>query len=64
MSELLERAGIDPGEYRRDELFVLRATVMSPYHLPAAETGHRQALLAEFVEKLAAKAADTVTTLD
>ncbi len=62
VGELLERAEIDPGEYQRHELFVLRATVMSPYHLLAAETGHRQALLAEFVEKLAAKAADTVTT--
>ena len=53
---LLERAGIDPAEYRDQDLFVLRVAVMSPYHLLAAETGHRQALLAEFVERLAAKA--------
>jgi glutamate/tyrosine decarboxylase-like PLP-dependent enzyme len=56
ISPLLDRAGIDPAEYRGEELFVLRATIMSPYHVLAAETGHRQTLLAEFVERLAAKA--------
>ncbi|HVN27371.1 MAG TPA: pyridoxal-dependent decarboxylase, partial [Candidatus Binataceae bacterium] len=55
---LLERAEIDPCEYRQARLFVLRATVMSPYHLLAAETNHKQALLAEFVECLAGKAAE------
>ena len=58
---LLDRAGIDPSEYRGQDLFVLRATIMSPYHVLAAETGHRQALLAEFVERLAAKASAAVT---
>ena len=53
---LLDRAGIDPAEYRTQDLFVLRATIMSPYHVLAAETGARQGLLAEFVERLAAKA--------
>ena len=33
----------------------MRATVMSPYHVMAAETGHKQALLAEFLELLAHK---------
>jgi len=55
---LLERAGIDPADYRNQGLFVLRATVMSPYHLLAAETNHRQVLLAEFVERLAVKATE------
>ncbi len=58
---LLQRIGIDPADYRHHGLFVLRATVMSPYHLLAAETQHRQALLAEFVDCLAAKA-DEVTS--
>lgn len=53
---LLERAGIDPADYREQGLFLLRATVMSPYHMLAAETGHKQALLAEFVECLAREA--------
>jgi glutamate/tyrosine decarboxylase-like PLP-dependent enzyme len=55
---LLERLEIDPAEYRQHGLFVLRATVMSPYHLLAAETNHHQALLAEFVDCLAVKAAE------
>ncbi|MBZ5602570.1 MAG: hypothetical protein LAO79_09710 [Acidobacteriia bacterium] len=62
ISPLLERAGIDPGEYRQEGLFVLRATVMSPYHLLAAETNHQQVLLAEFAERLAAKATEAVTS--
>jgi len=56
IAPLLEHAGIDPAEYRQHGLFVLRATWMSPYHLLAAETGHHQSLLAEFMEKLGEKA--------
>jgi hypothetical protein len=49
---LLDRAGIDPVEYRLQGLFVLRATLMSPYHVLAAETGDSQSLLAEFLDRL------------
>ncbi len=56
VSDLLRRAGLDPAGYKREGIFVLRATVMSPYLTLAAETGHRQCLLAEFVEHLAAAA--------
>jgi glutamate/tyrosine decarboxylase-like PLP-dependent enzyme len=51
ISGLLERAGLDAGEYQRHGLFILRATVMSPYHSLAFETGARS-LLTEFVERL------------
>ena len=44
----------------RENLFVLRATIMSPYHVLAAESGHRQALLAEFVECIASTASAAV----
>lgn len=49
---LLDRAGIDPAEYRLHGLFVLRATLMSPYHVLAAETGDSQSLLTEFLDRL------------
>jgi hypothetical protein len=49
---LLDRAGFDPAAYRLHGLFVLRATLMSPYHVMAAETGHHQSLLAEFLDRL------------
>jgi tyrosine decarboxylase len=57
---LLGRAEIQPADYREHGLFLLRATVMSPYHVLAAETGHKQALLAEFVEQLAREADEAV----
>jgi hypothetical protein len=56
MATLLKRAGLQEEEYTTDGLFLLRATVMSHYHVMAAETGHKQALLADFVELLAQKA--------
>lgn len=55
MIPLLERAGLDPQQYAAEGLFLLRATVMSPYHVIAAETGRKQALLADLVELLAQK---------
>jgi hypothetical protein len=55
MATLLERAGLKKDEYMADGLFLLRATVVSHYHVMAAETGHKQALLADFVELLANK---------
>lgn len=36
---------------------------MSPYHLLAAETGHHQSLLAEFMEKLGEKAQEAICAL-
>jgi glutamate/tyrosine decarboxylase-like PLP-dependent enzyme len=50
---LLDRAGVDAEEYEREGLFILRATVMTPYIMLAAETGHKQELLVEFMERLA-----------
>jgi hypothetical protein len=55
MATLLERAGLKQDQYLAEGLFLLRATVMSHYHVMAAETGHKQALLADFVELLANK---------
>ncbi|MBK9170683.1 MAG: hypothetical protein IPM24_24910 [Bryobacterales bacterium] len=60
---LLERAGVDAEEYAKLGIFVLRATVMNPYLVLHAETGHRQALLAELVERLAAEAEDCAAKL-
>jgi glutamate/tyrosine decarboxylase-like PLP-dependent enzyme len=56
MAPLLERAGLTEPEYAAEGLVLLRSNVMSPYHVMAAETGHKQDLLAEFVELLAQKA--------
>jgi hypothetical protein len=53
VASLLERAEVDPSDYPKHGIFVLRATVMSPYIVLAAETGHKQDLLADFVEALA-----------
>jgi len=53
VAELLERAGVEPAAYPAEGIFVLRATVMSPYIVLAAETGHKQDLLDEFVVTLA-----------
>ncbi len=53
VSDLLERAGVDASEYPLEGIFVLRATVMTPYITLAAETGHKQALLADFMETVA-----------
>ncbi len=53
VADLIERAEVDANEYPAEGIFVLRATVMTPYLTLAAETGHRQALLADFVEALA-----------
>jgi glutamate/tyrosine decarboxylase-like PLP-dependent enzyme len=55
LAALLDRAELDPAEYRQQGLFVLRATVMSPYHVLAAESGGRQSLLAELIECLHVK---------
>lgn len=60
VADLLERAEADPEEYPREGIFVLRATVMTPYITLAAETGHKQTLLAEFMETLAGLAEEVV----
>jgi glutamate/tyrosine decarboxylase-like PLP-dependent enzyme len=60
VADLLERAEVDPGDYPREGIFVLRATVMTPYLTLAAETGHKQAHLAEFMETLAALTEETL----
>jgi hypothetical protein len=61
MADLFARAGIDPAEYRLHGLFVLRATLMSPYHVLAAESGHGKSLIEEFFECLHQK---TIALLD
>lgn len=63
VADLLARAEVDPEEYPREGIFVLRATVMTPYITLAAETGHKQTLLAEFMETLAALAGEAVSGL-
>jgi len=63
VTPVLERAGIHPAEYHQHGLFVLRATWMSPYHLLASETGHRQSLLAEFMERLGNTVQDAMRAL-
>lgn len=52
MADLFARAVIDPADYRMHGLFVLRATLMSPYHVLAAESGHGKSLIEEFFECL------------
>jgi glutamate/tyrosine decarboxylase-like PLP-dependent enzyme len=52
----LARLEIDTSEYREHGLFVLRATVMTPYIVLAEETGGHRPYLAQFMERLAAKA--------
>jgi tyrosine decarboxylase len=60
----LQRFDIDPSEYYQHGLFVLRATIMSPYIVLAEETERKgPPYLAQFVERLAAKAAEGITTL-
>jgi len=61
VADLLARAEVDPEEYPREGIFVLRATVMTPYITLAAETGHKQTLLAEFMDTLAAIAEEAVS---
>ena len=43
---LLDRAGIEPADYRLHGLFVFRATLMNPYYGIASESGH--SYVAEF----------------
>ncbi len=60
VADLLARAEVDAADYPREGIFVLRATVMTPYITLAAETGHKQALLAEFMGALAALAEEAL----
>ena len=53
----LQRFEIDQTEYYEQGLFVLRATMMSPYIVLAEETGRKgRPYIAQFMERLAAKA--------
>jgi glutamate/tyrosine decarboxylase-like PLP-dependent enzyme len=63
VEELLMRAGVDTADYPKLGIFVLRATVMNPYILLNAETGHRQAFLADLVERIALEAKACVEEL-
>jgi len=61
----LQRFDIDPSEYYRHGLFVLRATIMSPYIVLAEETERKgPPYLAQFVDRLAAKAAEGIATIN
>lgn len=60
----LQRFAIDPGEYYQHGLFVLRATLMSPYIVLAEESGRKgRPYLAQFIERLAAKAEEGLAVL-
>ena len=64
VAELLQRLEIDPSDYREGGLFVLRATLMNPYIVLAEETGRRaRPYLAQFTEKLAARAEEGVEAI-
>ncbi len=60
----LQRFSIEPAEYFERGLFVLRATIMNPYIVLAEEAGRPgRPYLAQFMERLAAKAAEAVRAL-
>jgi len=60
----LQRFSIDAWEYFKLGLFVLRATIMSPYIVMAEETGRKgRPYLAQFVERLAEKAYEGIRAL-
>jgi hypothetical protein len=52
VAELLKRAGLDARDYQQEGIFVLRATLMTPYIRLAAELGHTQRHLSQFMQKL------------
>lgn len=57
----LQRFSIEPSEYFKRGLFVLRATIMSPYIVLAEETGRKgRPYLAQFIDRLAAKAEEGI----
>src|SRR5579883_1212871 len=57
----LQRFSIEPSEYFERGLFVLRATIMSPYIVLAEETGRKgRPYLAQFMDRLAAKAEEGI----
>jgi glutamate/tyrosine decarboxylase-like PLP-dependent enzyme len=57
----LQRFSIDASEYFERGLFVLRATIMSPYIVLAEETGRKgRPYLEQFVERLAEKAEEGI----
>ena len=60
----LQRFAIDGSEYFERGLFLLRATIMSPYIVLAEETGRKgRPYLAQFIDRLAAKADEGVRRL-
>lgn len=60
----LQRFGIDASEYLEHGLFVLRATIMSPYIVLAEEAGRPgRPYLAQFVERLGTKAEEAIQAL-
>ena len=64
VAEALQRLEIDPSDYRDLGLFVLRATMMNPYIVLAEETGRLgRPYLAQFIEKLAARAEEGVLAI-
>ena len=58
--ELLERMEAGPDDYLKNGIFVLRATVMSPYIVLAAETGRAQAYLGTFMDTLAQRTEEAI----
>jgi len=58
LTELLERLGVSQEDYAREGLFVLRSTVMNPWHGEAARAG--MDYLFEFVRFLHGVAAEAI----
>jgi glutamate/tyrosine decarboxylase-like PLP-dependent enzyme len=64
MADLLLRAGLEPDSYTQHGIFVLRATVMTPYVVLASESGHKQELLAEFMVRLSQTANEALHAVE
>ena len=60
---IITHAG-NPADYADQGIFVIRATVMNPYILLSAETGHRQEFLADLVERIAAESERCLSELE
>jgi len=59
LGQLLERLGVTPEDYAREGLFVLRSTVMNPWHAEAGQAGMDYLLeFLRFLHRVTAEALD------
>jgi glutamate/tyrosine decarboxylase-like PLP-dependent enzyme len=63
VQDLLQRLEVPAEDYLRHGLFILRATVMTPYIVLAAETGRSQSHLADFMQVLAKRTEEAVVSV-